>query len=61
MDFLFGIKLSLRKDGPWLAVAIAFILGLIALVGGDETTGYILVAVGLVLGILLLTKRKGRK
>jgi len=61
MDVVFGIRLNFRKDGPWMAVAVAFILGFIALIGGYETTGYILVAAGLILGLLLLTRRKGDK
>jgi len=61
MDFLFGIRLNFRKDGPWLAIAVLFIMGFAALTGGDETVGYFFVAIGLILGFLLLTKRKLRK
>jgi len=61
MDFLFGIGLNFKKDGPWLAIAIMFIMGFAALTGGNEAVGYVFVAIGLILGFLLLTKRKWRK
>jgi hypothetical protein len=61
MDFLFGIGLKFRKDGPWLAIVILFILGFAALTGGYETLGYVFVAIALIFGFLPLAKRRRHK
>jgi ElaB/YqjD/DUF883 family membrane-anchored ribosome-binding protein len=58
---IFGINLSFRRDGPWMAVAIAFILGFVALFNGDETVGYVFVAIGLILGVLLLDRDRRKR